>query len=153
MDAAPRFIWGAVLAIVGIIGLAVASRAESAGVYAIGLLCSLFCVALMFGLITEAFDRPDKGREAEGAALPLGPFLRNFSRIRAQGYEVMSSMNAIEKFVTGGLIGIFAVISLFVAARHGEGASYWGGLAVFAFLIGLIFYMISSVKHGADETH
>ena len=64
-------------------------------------------------------------------------------------------MQAIEKFVLGGVLGIFAVISLFVAARHGEGASYWGGLTFFAVCIGLIFYQITLVKHGpaGDSAH
>jgi hypothetical protein len=63
-------------------------------------------------------------------------------------------MQTIEKFVLGGVLGLFALISLFVAARHGEGASYWGGLAFFAICIGLIFYQITRVKHGnGDAAH
>ena len=62
-------------------------------------------------------------------------------------------MQAIEKFLLGGVLALFAVASLFVAARHGEGASYWGGIGVFVFLVGLIFYQISSVKHGSDGSH
>jgi hypothetical protein len=63
-------------------------------------------------------------------------------------------MQSIEKFVLGGVLGLFALISLFVAARHGEGASYWGGLAFFAICIGLIFYQITRVKHGnGDAAH
>jgi len=63
-------------------------------------------------------------------------------------------MQKIEKFVLGGVLGLFALISLFVAARHGEGASYWGGLGFFAICIGLIFYQITRVKHGnGDAAH
>jgi uncharacterized membrane protein YccC len=61
-------------------------------------------------------------------------------------------MQQIEKFLLGGVLGVFAIISLFVAARHSEGASYWGGLAFFAFCIGLIFYQISNAKFGGDKS-
>jgi len=75
--------------------------------------------------------------------------------LHEQGYEVMKTMGAIEKFVIGGVLGLFAIISLFVAARHGEGASYWGGLAFFAICIGLIFYQITGAKQasGGDGAH
>jgi hypothetical protein len=62
-------------------------------------------------------------------------------------------MQSIEKFVLGGVLGLFALISLFVAARHGEGASYWGGLGFFAICIGLIFYQITRVQHHNDAAH
>jgi uncharacterized membrane protein YccC len=62
-------------------------------------------------------------------------------------------MQAIEKYAIVAALALFAVASLFVAARHGEGASYWGGLSIFAVLIGLIFYQIASVKHGEDRPH
>jgi uncharacterized membrane protein len=52
----------------------------------------------------------------------------------------------IQEFLIGGLLALFAVISLFVAARA-EGVGEYGALAVFAILIGLIFYRISLVKH------
>jgi hypothetical protein len=61
-------------------------------------------------------------------------------------------MKGIEKFVLGGVLGLFAIISLFVAARHGEGASYWGGLVFFAVCIGLIFYQISNATSGNDKS-
>ncbi len=56
----------------------------------------------------------------------------------------------MEKAVSIGVLSLFALVSLFVAARHGEGGSYWGGLAVFAILIGLIFYQVTLVKFGRD---
>jgi hypothetical protein len=62
-------------------------------------------------------------------------------------------MQSIEKFALGGVLALFALISLFVAARHGEGASYWGGMAFFAICVGLIFYQITRVKHGSDASH
>ncbi len=52
----------------------------------------------------------------------------------------------IQEFLIGGLLALFALIALFVAARA-EGVGEYGALAVFAFLIGLIFYRISLVKH------
>ena len=62
-------------------------------------------------------------------------------------------MQSIEKFVLGGVLALFALISLFVAARHGEGASYWGGLGFFAICVGLIFYQITRVKHDNGAAH
>jgi hypothetical protein len=52
----------------------------------------------------------------------------------------------IQEFAIGGLLALFAVISLFVAART-EGVGQYGALVVFAALIGLIFYQITRVKH------
>jgi hypothetical protein len=53
----------------------------------------------------------------------------------------------IEKFALGGVLGLFALISLFVAARAGQGAGYWGGVAFFCICVGLIFYQLTRVKH------
>jgi hypothetical protein len=58
----------------------------------------------------------------------------------------------IQEFLIGGLLGVFAVIALFAASRS-EGAGQWGGVAVFAILIGLIFYRIARVKHGNGAAH
>jgi hypothetical protein len=104
-------------------------------------------VGLIFAQIADAGQG--------GSGLPSRPILRNFTRIREQGYEVMKTMGAIERFLIGGVLGVFAIISLFVAARHGEGASYWGGLAFFAICIGLIFYQITGAKpaSGSDSAH
>ena len=52
----------------------------------------------------------------------------------------------IQEFAIGGLLGVFAVVSLFAAARA-EGAGQWAGVAVFAILVGLIFYRITRVKY------
>ena len=62
-------------------------------------------------------------------------------------------MQKIEVFALNGVVAVFAVISLFAAARHGEGASYWGGLGVFAICIGIIFWQITRVKHDNDAAH
>jgi FtsH-binding integral membrane protein len=136
-----RFVLGGVFALIGVLGLGLAAGHEDGGFHTIGLLIFLVCVGLLFAQIVEVAE--GKG---SGSALPLGPILRYFSRIREQGYGVMNTMGAIEKFLMGGVLGLFAIISLFVAARHSEGASYWGGLAFFAICIGLIFYQITGSK-------
>jgi crotonobetainyl-CoA:carnitine CoA-transferase CaiB-like acyl-CoA transferase len=53
----------------------------------------------------------------------------------------------IQEFFMGGVLALFAIVALFSAARS-EGAGQYGGVAVFAILIGLIFYRISTAKHG-----
>ncbi len=58
-----------------------------------------------------------------------------------------------QEFVIGGVLAVFAVISLFSAARA-EGVGQYGALAVFAILIGLIFWRITLVKHdNSDAAH
>ncbi|HVT51990.1 MAG TPA: hypothetical protein VHE77_10500 [Dongiaceae bacterium] len=154
MEGTGRFVLGGVLAVLGVLGLGLAAGHPDGGFHYIGLLIFVVCVGLLFAQIADAGHAGPKPGRGGGSALPFGPILRNFGRIREQGYEVMRTMGAIEKFVTGGVLGIFAIISLFVASRHSEGASYWGGLAFFAICIGLIFYQITGVKHGrSDSAH
>ena len=144
-----RFVLGGAFALIGVLGLGLAAGHQDGGGHAIGRLGFLACVDLLFAQIVEVAE--GKG---SGSALPLGPILRYFSRIREQGYGVMNTMGAIEKFVMGGVLGLFAIISLFVAARHGEGASYWGGIAFFCICIGLIFYQITGSKPASgDSSH
>ncbi|HVZ00269.1 MAG TPA: hypothetical protein VHA35_12235 [Dongiaceae bacterium] len=151
METAGRFVLGGVFALIGLLGLGLAAGHADGAFHYIGLLVFLACVGLLFAQIADAAQ----GGEAGGSALPLRPILRNFTRIRAQGYEVLRTMGAIEKFATGGVIALFGIVSLFVAARHGEGASYWGGLAFFAICVGLIFYQITGAKpaSGGDGAH
>jgi hypothetical protein len=147
MEGVGRFVLGGVFALLGVLGLGLAASHPEGGFHAIGLLLFVTCVGLLFAQIADVGDGAAGGR----ATLPLGPILRNFSRIREQGYGVLRTMGSIEKFGMGGVLAVFAVVSLFVAARHSEGASYWGGLAFFVICIGLIFYQITGVRHGASD--
>ena len=152
MEAMGRFVLGGVIALIGLLGLGLAAGHEDGGFHYVGLLIFLISIVLLFAQITDAASA---GKPGQGAGLPLRPILRSFSRNRERGYEVLRTMGAIEKFLIGGVLGVFAIISLFVAARHGEGASYWGGLAFFGICVGLIFYQISSVRRpsGSDSAH
>jgi FtsH-binding integral membrane protein len=147
MEGTGRFVLGGVFALLGVLGLGLAAGHPEGGFHVIGLLIFLACVGLLFIQIADVAH----GAAGERSALPLGPILRNFGRIRDQGYGVLRTMGAIEKFAMGGVLGLFALVSLFVAARHSEGASYWGGIAFFLICIGLIFYQISGVRHGASD--
>lgn len=148
MEGTGRFVLGAMFAVVGLIGLGLAAGHEDGALHYVGLLLFLAAVALIF------VQLGDIGTGRNEAALPLRPILRNFTRIREQGYEATKTMGPIEKFMYGGVFGVFALLSLFVASRHHEGASYWGGIAFFVICIGLIFYMISGVRHASsNETH
>ena len=148
MEGTGRFVMGGVFALLGVLGLGLAASHPDGGFHVIGILLFLICVGLLFAQIADVAH----GAAGERPALPLGPFLRNFGRIRDQGYGVLGTMGAIEKFAMGGVLGLFALVSLFVAARHSEGASYWGGLAFFVICIGLIFYQITGVKHGSGDS-
>jgi hypothetical protein len=148
MEGTGRFVLGGVFALLGVLGLGLAAGLADGGFHYVGLLIFLLCIGLLFAQIAESGQGT-----GVGPALPFGPILRNFTRIREQGDGVLGTMGAIEKFLTGGVLGIFAVIALFVASRHGEGASYWGGLAFFAICIGLIFYQITGTKHGSSDAH
>jgi hypothetical protein len=52
----------------------------------------------------------------------------------------------IERSVFMALLALFAVAALYVAARAGDGAPYWGGLGFSAICVGLMFYSIAKVK-------
>jgi len=145
MQAVSRFLLGGVFALVAILGLGMASH-FGGGLHYSGYLLFLISVGLIFSQISGiSFGHGDAA-----SGLPLQPILRSLASIRMRMDSTVGPMGAIEKFATGGLIGVFAVIALFSAARHGEGAGYWGGLAVFALLIGMIFYLITRAKFGSD---
>jgi hypothetical protein len=55
----------------------------------------------------------------------------------------------IERCVFMGLVALFAVAALYVAARAGHGAPYWGGLGFSTFCVGILFYAISKGSRAA----
>lgn len=57
-------------------------------------------------------------------------------------------MGQVANWVLGGAAGIMSLGGLFVASRAGQGVGYWGGLAMFAFCVLFIFYL---VKTGFDR--
>lgn len=145
-----KFALGGLFGLAAILGLVLASAHNAGAGYWFGILIFLVSIGLIFAQISEAAFLP--GRASAHSGLPLPPIVRNFARIRSKGARTMNAMNTIEKFVIGGVLGLFAIVSLFVASRHGEGASYWGGLAFFAICIGLIFYQLTLAKYGTDES-
>jgi hypothetical protein len=60
-------IWvlGGGVAIVGILGLYLASRAHDGGVYLFGLALFIFAVAYVFSLIKQSFDRSERKSGAD----------------------------------------------------------------------------------------
>ena len=52
----------------------------------------------------------------------------------------------VVKFAAGGAAVLLAIIGLNVAARYGTGSHYQGGIALFLFLIAVIFYQIGSAR-------
>ncbi len=62
------------------------------------------------------------------------------------------------KWVFGGLMGLLALIGLFMASRAADGAFYWTGLAFFLFGVLVIFGLIGKAygpppprRRGFDE--
>ena len=51
-------------------------------------------------------------------------------------------------WILGGLTAIFGVVGLYVASNSHEPVGYYGGLAFFAFAVGVIFHRI---KRAWDE--
>ena len=51
-------------------------------------------------------------------------------------------------FVFAGVTGLFGLVGLFVAARAGHGAPYYGGLTFFVFAVLFVFLLI---KHAYDK--
>jgi hypothetical protein len=145
MKGIEKFVLGGAVGLLAIIALSAAAHHGAGAGYWLGLLVFMACIGAIFHLIGVArFGAAEPG-------LPWAPILNTLTEIRAKG----EAMGAIEKFVLGGVIGLFAIIALFAAARHGEGGSYWGGLAVFVFMVGLIFYQITRARFDgkSDSSH
>lgn len=51
-------------------------------------------------------------------------------------------------FIFAGITSLMALVGLFVAARAGHGAPYYGGLTFFVFAVLFVFLLI---KHGYDK--
>lgn len=65
MNVAARFVVGAVIGLLGLVGLFLAARAENAdGVHAAGLIVFAFAVLYIFLLIKRGFDEADRQRRA-----------------------------------------------------------------------------------------
>jgi hypothetical protein len=62
-------------------------------------------------------------------------------------------MSSIVKFIVGGALGLFAILSLSIAAHAGERSAYEGGIVLFLYLIGLIFFMITRIKFEQGSGH
>ncbi|SME92190.1 hypothetical protein SAMN06265365_101480 [Tistlia consotensis] len=63
MDVVARYIIGALIGLIGLLGLFMASRAESGdGIYAAGLFLFIFAVLYIFFLIKRGFDHADRAR-------------------------------------------------------------------------------------------
>jgi hypothetical protein len=63
-------------------------------------------------------------------------------------------MEAAGKWIWSGCVGLMGVIGLFVAARGGHSAPYWGGLGFFLFAVLFVFYQIKrSFDHGGHGPH
>jgi hypothetical protein len=60
-------------------------------------------------------------------------------------------MKQVVKFIVGGALAIFAIVGLSIAARYGTGSHYQGGIALFLFLVAVIFYQISTTNFGGRE--
>jgi hypothetical protein len=50
------------------------------------------------------------------------------------------------------LLGVFAVLSLIVAARGHGGLQYWGGLGFFVLCVLLAFYAVHQLTGGGRDT-
>lgn len=66
MDVAARYIIGVLIGLIGLVGLFMASRAESGnGFYAAGLFIFVFAVLYDFFLIKRGFDKADQARHSQ----------------------------------------------------------------------------------------
>ncbi|MBL9036814.1 MAG: hypothetical protein JNN33_18770 [Rhodospirillaceae bacterium] len=60
-------------------------------------------------------------------------------------------MHELSKIGTVVLLGLFAILSLSVAARGHQDLAYWGGLGFFVFCILLAFYGIARLTVHPSE--
>lgn len=62
-------------------------------------------------------------------------------------------MDNISNWVLGFSAAVMGLGGLFVAARAGEGLGYYGGLAMFVFAIGFVFFLIRTSMDHEEQGH
>lgn len=62
-------------------------------------------------------------------------------------------MDNFSNWVLGFSAAVMGLGGLFVAARAGEGLGYYGGLAMFVFAIGFVFFLIRTTMDHEEQGH
>lgn len=62
-------------------------------------------------------------------------------------------MNNFANWVLGFLTVVMGLGGLFVAARAGAGLGYYGGLAMFAFAVLFVFFLIRTTMDHEEKSH
>jgi hypothetical protein len=61
-------------------------------------------------------------------------------------------MAGTDKWIWGGLVGVFGLIGLFVASNAAAGSvGYWGGLAFGTFAVLFIFFLVKQAMDRAER--
>lgn len=124
-----NWIRGAVIGIVGLLGLFVAASGDGFAYWG-GLLVFAVAVLLLFRMIGHSFD---EAARSDGAAKPE-------PTRRPSGVPVPSS--APLRWLAGVVAGLIALVALFVAA--GGGASYYLGIIASIAAIAYVFYVMKT---------
>lgn len=62
-------------------------------------------------------------------------------------------MENFSNWILGFSSIVMGLGGLFVAARAGEGLGYYGGLAMFVFAIGFVFFLIRTSLDHEEQSH
>jgi hypothetical protein len=62
-------------------------------------------------------------------------------------------MGNLSNWVMGFSAAVMGLGGLFVAARAGAGLGYYGGLAMFIFAIGFVFFLIRTTMDHEEQGH
>lgn len=62
-------------------------------------------------------------------------------------------MDNFSNWVLGFSAAVMGLGGLFVAARAGEGLGYFGGLAMFVFAVGFVFFLIRTSMDHEEQGH
>lgn len=62
-------------------------------------------------------------------------------------------MENFTNWVLGFASIVMGIGGLFVAARAGEGLGYYGGLAMFVFAVGFVFFLIRTSLDHEEQSH